>query len=177
MTPHSSLAYAAIDETILNRIGRVTTEWAWVERLMGELLAYMCKADASRMYVITQNVSSSAVSGWLSTLSPIVFQSQPDRLSVVVDLLKDIDLARNERNDVVHGSWRGASSAGFAHVVTTKWDRQKVFKDAMWSVADFDELIADINGLIYRLFDFCSDVGAIRTLWRSGAGNLNSVDT
>ncbi len=106
MTPHSSLAYAAIDETILNRIGRVTTEWAWVERLMGELLAYMCKADASRMYVITQNVSSSAVNGWLATLSPIVFQRQPDRLSVVVDLLKDIDLARNERNDVVHGSWR-----------------------------------------------------------------------
>ncbi len=164
MGPQSSLAHAPIDETILIRIGRVTTEWGWVERLMGELLAYMCKADASRMYAITQNVSNSAVNHWLSILSPIVFQRRPDRLSVVVELLKDIDLARIERNDVVHGSWRGANNPGFAHVVTTRWDRNEAFKDAMWSVADFDELIADINGLIYRLFDFCSDIGAIRTL-------------
>jgi hypothetical protein len=164
MKPQSDLAALPIDETILARIGRVTTEWGWIERLMGELLAYMCKADASRMYVITQGVSNAAVSGWLSTLAPMVFQRDPERLRIVVELLKEVDLARNERNEVIHGSWRGSSSPGFAHVVTTNWDRKEVFKDAMWSVSDLEQLIGDINGLIYRLYDFCSEIGAIRTI-------------
>jgi hypothetical protein len=56
------------DPEIYQRVGKVAAEWAWVEMLLGEMLAHFCHADHGSMYVITQNVAIATVTGWLRTL-------------------------------------------------------------------------------------------------------------
>jgi hypothetical protein len=113
------------------------------------------------MYVITQNVSNSTVSGWLATLIQVA-SKDAESAKVPLDLIKEIDLARTQRNTVVHGTWRAGDAPGFAYVTTIRWDRQEVARDSLWSVADFDDLVSELHDLLIRLFEFCYEIGAVR---------------
>jgi hypothetical protein len=117
---------------ILQRIGKIASEWAWVEMLLGEMLAHFCHADPGSMYVITHNVSVATQTDWLRTLAEIQVKDETTK-KVILDLLNEVDGARTERNTIVHGVWRAHSEAGFGFVQTFRWDRQEVVRDELWS--------------------------------------------
>jgi len=144
--PDAILGLPECDATIYERIGRIASEWSWVESLLAEMLSHFCRADAGAMYVITQNVSSSTVSSWLKTLTEIRISDLQSR-SVILDLLNEIDHVRAERNTVVHGLWSGYEAPGFGIVRTMRWDRAEVARTEMHSIADLDALIAHIRSI------------------------------
>ena len=146
------------DNAVLCQIGTVALEWSWLESLANEFLVKICSADPGAMYVITQNTSNSTVMKWLCTLVEVKL-SPPESRDVVLDLLKEIDLVREERNSVVHGLWRAGDHEGFAHANSLKWSRGEVIRDEMWSIADFDELIDHIRLLQGRMANVMIKMG------------------
>lgn len=128
---------------IYQRIGTVAAEWAWLEMLLAEMLAHFCHAQPGAMYVITQNVSAASIIGWLRTLTHIQVKDA-NTLAVVLDLLNEVDDVRNDRNTIVHGTWRAADDPGFAWCQTFSWERKEVARSELWSVADLDDVINDL---------------------------------
>ena len=144
--PIPVLGATAPESAILERIGKIASEWAWVEMLLGEMLAHFCSADHGAMYVITHNVSVATQTDWLRTLTEIQVKDDATK-KVILELLNRVDDARTERNTVVHGTWRAHAERGFAFVQTFRWDRQEVVRDELWSVADLDATAEDIASL------------------------------
>lgn len=61
--PHSLLGSKQLSPEFYQRIGRVATEWGYVEMMLHEMLAFFCKAEPGSMYVITQSVATASVVG------------------------------------------------------------------------------------------------------------------
>lgn len=156
--PNPILGAATVSDDFYQRIGRIAVEWSWVEHLCSDLLAHFCSADPGAMYVITQNVSNSTVTDWLRTIGHIKL-SQPDASEALKELLLEVDAARTERNTIVHGTWLGHTEDGFAIVNTFKWERAEVSKDELYSIADLDDLIDQMEGLQLALANFGIQMG------------------
>lgn len=144
--PDSILGVTPPESTIYERIGKIASEWAWVEMLLGEALAHFCHADPGSMYVITHNVSVATQTDWLRTLTEIQVKDATTK-KVILDLLGEVDDARTERNTIVHGTWRAHHEPGFAWVQTFKWDRAEVVRDELWSLGDLDAAAQNIASL------------------------------
>lgn len=160
--PDESFAITPPDPSILERIGRVAYEWSWVEGLLGEFLSYLCKADPGAMYVITRNVATATVADWVKTLLQINFR-QGNSVKEILEMLSDIDSIRGQRNTVIHGTWRGHDTAGFAWVRTVKWDRSEVCKEELWSTGDLDELVIEIQQITAILGKLGVKLGFLKT--------------
>jgi hypothetical protein len=144
--PDPVLNALPLDPAMYERIGRIASEWAYIEMLLGEALAHFCDADPGSMYVITQNVSAATVTDWLRTLVSIRVHDASWQ-QVILKLLKEVDAAREDRNIIVHGVWRGHETPGFGWVRTMRWERQEVTRDELWSLADIDYSIAHQESL------------------------------
>ncbi len=150
------------DPEILMKIGTVASEWAWIEMLLAEMLAQFCDANHGAMYVITQNVSNATVTDWLRILTELRVEDG-DTADIILDLLKQINDTRADRNVVVHGTWRGHNDPGFAWVQTVKWDRREVARDALWSVEDLNDLIDRITAIQLMLGNIGIQMGFLKT--------------
>jgi len=159
--PHPIIAQDSPDHEILKLIGLVTTEWSWVEMLQNEMLAFFCSGEPGAMYVITQNVSTATVTGWLRTLAQIKVKN-PDSFKVLTELFGQIDTVRAERNTVIHGNWTLHSEPGFAFVQSFNWDRKEVGKTEMWSAADLLDLISEIHSLQLQLGNLGISLGYLK---------------
>ena len=151
--PIPILGATAPESAILQRIGKIASEWAWVEMLLGEMLAHFCRADPGSMYVITHNVSVATQTDWLRTLAEIHVKDVATK-KVILDLLKEVNDTRAERNTIVHGVWRAHTELGFGFVQTFRWERQEVVRDELWSAADLDataEHIASLQTMLTNL--------------------------
>ena len=150
-------------EQILALIGRVASEWAWVEHLLAEMLSHFCTADPGSLYVITQTTSAASIVGWLRTLCRIRVKN-PDTVNTLVNLLNEVDDARADRNTVVHGTWFAfEDDAGYGYVNTMKWDRAEVSKTELWSADDLMDVIHEIENLQLKLGNLGLSIGFLRT--------------
>lgn len=159
--PHPLLDTAPPEAPIYERIGKIASEWAWVELLLAEMLARFCQADPGAMYVVTQSVSGSTMTDWLRTLTQIKVKDLTS-CKAILDLLTEIDDARTERNTVVHGVWKAHQEPGFGWVQTMRWDRSEVVKTELWSLSDLDEVIEHIERIQLML-------GNLASKWASSA--------
>lgn len=159
--PHKILGAPEPGPEILERIGRVASEWAWVESLLNECLAHFLGADHGSMYVLTYNVSNATVSGWLRTLTDI--RAAPQIHTALIQLLDDIDATRAERNVVVHGQWWAHDEPGYALATTLRMDRKEVVRSELWSVDDLDALIDHIRTLQLALGNLGLQLGYFKS--------------
>jgi hypothetical protein len=159
--PHSILGAKRVSPEILEKIGTVVSEWSWVEGLLGEMLAHFCSSDPGAMYVITQNVGNSTVTGWLRTLVQIKIKN-PDSAKVIGDLLTEIDNTRAERNAVAHGNWWGGDDPKVGHVHSLNWERSEVAKEVVWHIDDFDDLIGQIEEIQLMVANLGVRLGFLR---------------
>jgi hypothetical protein len=148
--PDPVIDAAPPDDQILIRIGTVATEWSWVESLTAEFLAHLLQADPGAMYVITQSAANSAITNWVKTLIEIRFKDH-DATGILLNLFKEIEDARLERNTIIHGLWHADPQPGFAHVGTFRWTREEVARDEMWSTHDLDDFIEHVRLLQRQL--------------------------
>jgi hypothetical protein len=139
----------------------VAAEWAWIELLLGEMLAYFCRADPGSMYVITQHTSASTVIGWLQTLIGLNVQDA-QTAKVIQTLLQEVDAARAERNAVVHGVWRAAEEPSLAYQDTFDWNRQEVARHTLWSLADIEALVDDLTDIQLKLANLGIRLGFLK---------------
>lgn len=160
--PHPLINNVFPDESIMSRIGTVAAEWSIIESLLEQLLAPLCGAQLGAMFVITRNSSSSSMVKWIKTLVDAKVDP-PELAKRLDDVLTDIDIARDERNIVVHGVWVAANSPGFGTVQTIKFSRSEILRDELWSLADFDELIDHIIDLQGSIAEILFEMGILTT--------------
>ena len=60
-----------IEPDFLERLGRIVTQWAFVEATESEMISHLLDADPGGMYVMTQSVSGKTLTDWIRTLVPI----------------------------------------------------------------------------------------------------------
>jgi hypothetical protein len=160
--PDAILGERAPSAEVYRRIGQVAAEWGWVEQLLADMLAHFCHAEPGAIYVLTQNVSNSTVGSWLRTLIDIKIKDA-HFAKIIADLLTEVDDARTERNVIVHGLWRGHEEGdGFAWVQTLRWDRAEVARDELWSLADLDESIDNIQKIQLMLSNLGVRMGFLK---------------
>lgn len=159
--PDPILGVIPPDPTIYAKIGEVASEWTFIETILSEFLSHMCHADPGAMYVITQTVASASVVTWCRRLVEIQVKD-PQSRDVILNLLKEIDAARAERNTIVHGNWEAGDAPGFARVKTFRWDRQEVARDELRSIADFDGFLADLLLLQLQLANLGIKMGFLK---------------
>ncbi len=129
-----------IEPDFLERLGRIITQWAFVEATESEMISHLLDADPGGMYVMTQSVSGKTLTDWIRTLVPIRL-SHPESQKRIKTLLTEIDEARAERNALAHGLWSTDTIPGSVAVQTVRWERSEVVKTEIWTAADLDELI------------------------------------
>jgi hypothetical protein len=132
---------------LLTGLGRVVVAWAYVESLEGLLLSYLLQGEPARMFVVTQNVSGSTVTGWIRTLLTIPLV-QKSGIGDLADMLQEIDDVRGERNRLVHGLWSPGGEPMAAAIQTIRWDRAAVVKTELVTVADLNDLLHRAESLI-----------------------------
>jgi hypothetical protein len=161
--PHPILDAKEPDEAIYLRVGKVASAWSWIEGVMCEMLAFLCQAEPGAMYVLSKNVSNATVSDWLKVLVQMKAQDADTR-KVILDLLGEIDDARNERNVVVYGLWRAHPNPTHAWVLTIRWERSEVARHELWSTGDLDDLLAQLRRLHLMLANLGIQFGFLRPL-------------
>jgi hypothetical protein len=148
----------SIHPDLLTGLGRIVHGWAYVEALQGHFLSWLLEADQARMFVLTQNVSSSTVTDWIRTLLqiPLIEKMGMGDLS---ELLLTIDETRAERNRLVHGLWSPGPEPTTAKVQTVRWDRTEIVKVELIAIDDLNDLIHRVGDLIRELRDLGTRLG------------------
>jgi hypothetical protein len=136
-----------IDPALLERLGRVVYQWAFVEMVQGMFLAFLLHADQGLVHMVTTNISGTTLTDWIRTLVPIRFKDATTQENIR-DLLRRIDEARAERNTLVHGMWSVGNAPRTVFVSTIGWERAEVMTNRLIRVDDFDGLLEEI-GAIY----------------------------
>ncbi len=132
-----------IEADLMAGLGTVVSQWAYIDYLMGEFVAFLVEGNPASMYVITNNVSASTISDWCRTLLPVRYEDD-ESLDEIRSLLSDIDRLRAERNALAHGLW-SPHVPGAAKVQTVRWDRSEVIKVDLVTASDLKELAHDID--------------------------------
>lgn len=130
--------------------------------LVAEMLAHFCQADHGSMYVITQSVGVASQTDWLRTLTQVRVKDA-QTIAVVLGVLNEIDAARNERNTIVHGTWRAHTEPGHAMVQTFNWSRAEVARDELWDLQELDAVIEHIQRLQLMLGNLGLKMGFLKT--------------
>ena len=138
------------DPALLAAFARVIILWSYAEQLQGHLLSFLLNAEEGRVFVISQNVSASTVTGWIRVLLQIP-AVQATGIGDLSELLTEIDEVRAERNALAHGLWYGAPSPKTAQVHTVRWDRTEVIKATVVTIGDLDDLLRRIEDIVRKL--------------------------
>ena len=138
------------DPALLAAFARVIILWSYAEQLQGHLLSFLLNAEEGRVFVISQNVSASTVTGWIRVLLQIP-AIQATGIGDLSGLLTEIDEVRAERNALAHGLWYGAPSPKTAQVHTVRWDRVEVIKATVVTIGDLDDLLRRIEDIVRKL--------------------------
>lgn len=137
----------AIDLKLLECLGRIVYQWAFVEAVEGMMLAFLIQANSELSQVVTASVSGSTMTGWIRTLVPVRFTDATTQENIL-DLLNRLDEARAERNALVHGMWTPGNVPHTAFVSSIRWDRREVMVNRVIGVDDLNSL-AEAIGEIY----------------------------
>jgi hypothetical protein len=132
-----------IEAELMVGLGTVMTQWAYIDYLMGEFVAFLVEGKPALMYVITNNVSASTITDWVRTLLAVVYKDD-ESIDEIRSLLANIDRLRGERNALAHGLW-SPHIPGAAKVQSIRWDRAEVIKVELVTVRDLEELTHDID--------------------------------
>lgn len=139
-----------IEADLMVGLGTVVSQWAYIDYLMGEFVAFLVGGNPALMYVITNNVSASTLTDWVRTLLPAAYEDD-ESIDEIRSLLSDIDRLRGERNALAHGLW-SPHIPGAANVQTVRWERAEIVKIELVTVGDLEALAHDIdeagNGLV-----------------------------
>jgi hypothetical protein len=131
---------AHVEADLTLGLGTIITGWAHIDQCMGEFLSFLVEGNPALMYVITNNVSASTISGWIRTLLRVKYDGEDPE---VMNLLDRVDELRRERNALAHGLW-SPHVPGAAQVQTIRWERREV-KIEIVTLSDLKELAHDID--------------------------------
>lgn len=169
--PNPILDAKPVSTEILALIGSISTEWAWVEMLLADMLAHFCSADHGSMYVITQSVSAASLTNWLRNLCHIRVHDA-EKVRTLLKLLDDVDDVRTQRNTIIHGTWTGhEGQVGHAYVTSMKWERSEVAKTELWSSSDLIDVLYDLQIIQLQL----ANLGVALGYFQPKEGNTSSV--
>lgn len=147
-----------IEPELLERLGRVVVTWSVIERWISELFIFITKGTPGLMYVVTESISQSTLTGWNRTLLDIV-DIPTEILDELRDILNEVDELRAERNMLVHGLWGTSGPADSVVVQTVRLDRKDIVRDVVITASDLDDLIDRILQLHARFFTVAVAVG------------------
>jgi len=129
-----------IDPSLLAALGKIVTQWAWIEESLGQLLAHLLAADRAATYVITQNVSDSTITDWIRTLLSIRGVQQEDA-DALEQILEESNRLRAERNRLAHGLWRNGPVPGTALIHTIRPWNSEIMMDTLITEPDLQDII------------------------------------
>lgn len=146
-----------VESELLAAFGSVIHRWAYIESMQGQLLAYLLDANQALMQVVSANVSASTVTDWIRILLSAKYHEGPE-LERATSLLTVIDDLRSRRNALVHGLWE-PHVPGAAKVQTIRWERSEIIKHEVVTLADLNDLVAEIGDALRALADLTNHIG------------------
>lgn len=129
-----------IEPELLQRLGLLIVRFSLIENWVSDLFVKMVEGERGSMYVVTENVSQSTITGWIRTLL-YSSNTHPDEVKEICDVLNDIDELRAERNALVHGMWITSGPNHSAIVQTVRLERKAPVQETVVTAADLDDLI------------------------------------
>jgi hypothetical protein len=144
------LAETDIDSILFEYLGRICAGWSTVEAHQGALLAFLLRADPLRMQVITHAMSGSTINDWTKTLCDVDIEDETI-LDDVLQLLKELDETRGDRNTLVHGLWRRGPEPNTLLINSLRLDRHEIMKDELFTLGDLQETLGRIISIDRRL--------------------------
>ncbi len=134
-----------VDPELCVRIGQIVTKWTDVETLISWAVGTFMLADLAAMSVVSNSVSVSSQMKWIrALLSP--HEHERDENERVYDLLTRAEELRQERNELVHGTWNSERcDPGTCLVMTTNLDRSEMIRERLVTTHDLDDLCSEID--------------------------------
>ena len=112
------------------------------------------------MYVLNQEVANSTQVKRLRTLVSQQVADEP--AAMFLALFTRIDKLREERNVYVHGLWKPGPELSTAMVHTVRLGREIPANDALVTLADLNELSAEIENVAQGLYTAALKYGVFR---------------
>jgi hypothetical protein len=134
-------------------IGRAVVEWAKLEACMGDAIGKLLNLEFQYTRLITARMEAVALLRLLRDVGELrLEESDFHKLSVICD---KIDIRREDRNLIVHGSWGRTSAVGngtiaIALSLRIKGDPNEVASES-FSHTRMQAIIADIQSLKWDL--------------------------
>lgn len=134
-----------VDPALCLRLGQIVTKWTTVETLVSWALGTFMMADLAAMSVVSNGASVSAQMKWIRALLSSHDREQTER-QYVLDLLNRAEELRQERNELVHGTWNAEGCDPLTCLVeTVNLDRNEIIRARLITTHDLDDLSCEID--------------------------------
>jgi hypothetical protein len=140
-------------------IGRVVVAWAKLEAIMSDFIWHLLKIDIELGRHITTRLDAVAKIKMLREFGPIVLTK--DHWRLLSEILERIDILREDRNLIVHGSW-GTNPAGepIAASLRTKPLEPDQAVSESFSAIRMRNIVHDIDAMKLSLMTLMRERGA-----------------
>lgn len=144
-----------IDPELCLRLGQIVTKWTTLETLISWMLGTFMLADLAAMSVISNSASVSTQMKWIRALLSSHEHEKSDNARVFA-LLSHAEELRQERNELVHGTWNPENCEPQTCLVeTVNLERNEIIRARLVTTHDLDDLAGEID----RWIDDCVTLG------------------
>ena len=138
-------ALSPVDSDLCSRLGQIVIKWTAIETLVSYAVGTFMFADLAAMSVVSNSVSVSAQMKWIRALLSS-HEHEQEHNQRVYDLISRAEDLRQERNELVHGTWNSEGcDPGTCLVETVNLDRSEIIRARLVTLHDLDDLSRDID--------------------------------
>lgn len=137
-----------VDPDLCLRLGQIVTKWTNVEKFISWALGTFMLADLAAVSVVSNSVSISTQMKWIRALLSSHEHEQAENKQFC-ELLQRAEDLRQDRNELVHGSWNAEGcEPGTCLVGIVNLDRREIIRNRLVTTHDLDDLSNEIDAWI-----------------------------
>lgn len=148
-----------VDPDLCLRLGQIVTKWTIMEKLISWLLGTCMLADLAAVSVVANSASVSTQMKWIRALMS-AHEHERDQNDRVAALLRRAEDIRQDRNELVHGTWNSENcDPGTCLVEIVNLDRPEIIRSRLVTTHDLDDLCSEIDGWIEDYVTLAREIG------------------
>jgi hypothetical protein len=134
-----------VEPELRARLGQIVIKWTDAESLISWTTATFLMADLAAMSVVSGSTSISAQMKWIRALLSSHYH-EDEYNNQVISMLDRAEELRQERNELVHGTWNSDKcETGTCLVEITNLARSEIIRSRLVTLHDLDDLAREIE--------------------------------
>jgi hypothetical protein len=134
-----------VEAELRARLGQIVIKWTDAESLISWTVATFLMADLAAMSIVSGSTSISVQIKWIRALLDTHYH-EDEYNKQVISMLDRAEELRQERNELVHGTWNSSKcEPGTCLVEIVNLTRREIIRSRLVTLHDLDDLASEIE--------------------------------